>query len=211
MSIFQTAQLTCPDCGARTEVQRCASVNADRRQDLRTAILDGTFQTAACSGCGARLRLPPHFTYLEVGRKLWIAAEPASEIETWPAIEAHVFQVYDRSFGLGAAPIAQELADGLLPRLVFGWAALREKLVCDELGLDDVTLELLKMSVVRSVDGSPMADGSELRLIGGDAGTLNLQWVVAETEATLAALSVPRGVYDAIAADPAPWAAARAV
>lgn len=209
MSIFQTALLTCPDCGTKTEVERCASVNADRRQDLRAAILDGSFQSAVCATCSARLRLPPHLTYLEVGRKLWIAAEPAPEIEQWPAIERHVFEVYDRSFGTQAAPVAQELGEGLAPRLVFGWPALREKLVCQDLGLDDVTLELLKMAIIRNVDGSPISDETELRLVGGGADTLDFEWVVAESETVLAGLAAPREAYESIEAAPAPWEAAR--
>lgn len=209
MSLFETALLTCPDCGTKTEVERCASVNADRRRDLRAAIIDGTFQSATCPKCDARLRLPPHLTYLEMRGKLWIAAEPAAEIENWPEIEAHVFDVYDRSFGLRAAPSAQELGDGLEPRLVFGWPALREKLVCADLGLHDVTLELLKMAVIRNVNGSPISDDSELRLVDGDTETLKFQWIVAESETPLAALSVPRDVYDSIEANPEPWQAAR--
>ena len=72
-----------------------------------------------------------------------------------------------------------------------------------------MTLELLKMSIVRNVPGSPIADESELRLVGGDAETLSLQWLVAETETPLAGLSVPRDAYAAIADDPEPWRAAR--
>ena len=209
MSLFEKAVLTCPDCGGKSEVERCASVNADRRPDLRAAILDGTFQAASCAQCGTSLRLPPQLTYLDVGRGLWIAAQPAPEIDQWRSLEAYVFQIYDRSFGLQAAPAAKELGAGLAPRLVFGWPALREKLLCQDLGVSDITLELLKMSVIRNVDGSPLADQTELRLIGGDADRLDLQWVVAETEEPLAELAVPRDAYEAIEADPEPWQAAR--
>lgn len=34
---------TCPACGAELEAETVASVNADRRPDLRDAILDGIF------------------------------------------------------------------------------------------------------------------------------------------------------------------------
>ena len=36
------------------------------------------------------------------------------------------------------------MGEGFQPRLVFGWPALREKLLCASLSLNDVDLELLK-------------------------------------------------------------------
>ena len=36
------------------------------------------------------------------------------------------------------------------------WPALREKVVCQDAGLDDVELELTKMAILRNVAGSPI-------------------------------------------------------
>ena len=69
-----------------------------------------------------------------------------------------------------------------------------------------MTLELLKIAIMKEVDKPPIADQSELRLVGGDAETLNLLWVVAETEAPLAALPVPREIYEQ---PPATWTPGR--
>lgn len=210
MSIFHPANLICPNCHTETEVQRNASVNADRRPDLRAAILDGSFQSVACGKCGTALRLPPHLTFLNLGRQQWIMAEPAGMLEQWPEAEADARATYAETFGADAPPAAQKLAKNLQARLVFGWPALREKLIARDLGLDDVTLELLKIAIMKEVDKPPIADQSELRLVGGDAETLNLLWVVAETEAPLAALPVPREIYDDVAGDVDAWAALRA-
>jgi hypothetical protein len=209
MSIFLPAALKCPKCGAETDVQRNASVNVDRRPDLRVAILDGSFQSEACGECGTALRLPPHLTLLDLGRNQWIMAEPVSLLEQWQAAEADARTTYAETFGDDASPAARELAKDLKPRLVFGWPALREKLFAHDLGLDDVTLELLKIAIMREVDKPPMADQTELRLVGGDAKTLNFLWVVAETEAPLAALPVPREIYDDVAGDLEAWALLR--
>ncbi len=210
MSIFHSAMATCKKCGSKTEVERCASVNAYLRPDLRAEIIDGSFQAAACGKCGTPLRLPPHLTYLDVSRRQWIMAEPAGLIEDWPAVEADARATYERSFGAAATAAAKALGKGLSSRLVFGWPALREKLVCADLGLDDVTLELLKMAIMRNVDNPPLADETELRLVGGDAQKLEFAWVVAATEERLTTLDVPRDIYDGIAEDAEAWAPARA-
>src|SRR3954447_17977281 len=171
MSIFHTATLICGKCGTPAEVSRVASVNADRRRDVRAWILDGAFQATTCAKCGAQLRLPPHLTYLELRRNSWIAAEPVTMLETWPQVEQEVSGVYARAFGDEAPPHARELGEGVQARLVLGWPAFPEKLICSDLGLDDVPLDLLKMLIMREVDGPPMADETELRLICGDAET----------------------------------------
>ena len=210
MSLFHPANLICSKCGAQTEVQRNASVNVDRRPDLRVAILDGSFQSKACGKCGTELRLPPHLTLLDLGRNQWIMAEPASLLEQWREVEADASSTYAETFGDKAPPSARELAKDLTPRLVFGWPALREKLICSDLAVDDTTLELLKMSVMRNVAGAPIADQTELRLVGGEGDTLNFAWITTASEAPLFGLAVPREVYDDIASEPEVWAALRA-
>jgi hypothetical protein len=209
MSIFHPANITCPKCGTSATVNRSGSVNADRRPDLREAILKGSFQATHCSKCGTLMRLPPHLVYLDIGRGSWIAVEPTTMLEQWPDVEQDVFEVYAHAFGDEASVAAREIGEDLLPRLVFGWAALREKLICQDLGLDDTTLELLKMAIMRDVDSPPVADETELRLVGGDTENLEFQWIAALSENPIAALSVPRDVYDGIVADPVPWDVAR--
>lgn len=209
MSLFHPAVTTCPKCGTKAEVKRVGSVNADRRPEYREAILDGSFQAVACAHCGEKLRFPPHLVYLDIGRNSWIAVEPVNLTGQWETVENEVFDVFDRGFGPSAPKAAQELGQFLRPRLVFGWAALREKLRCQDLGLDDTTLELLKMAIMRQVDEPPAADQTELRLVAGDEATLRFQWIECETESALAELDVPRDVYDEIVEQADGWALAR--
>ena len=65
MSIFKAMQLTCPVCRKAFDYEAVHSVNADRRPDLRAAILDGSFQQVDCPSCRARFRLDPSFNYLD--------------------------------------------------------------------------------------------------------------------------------------------------
>lgn len=209
MSIFHTATIACPDCGLSSDVSWSASVNADRRPDLRDAILDGSFQSESCPHCSRKLRLPPHLTYVDMTRGQWLVAASAAELTQWPVLEADAVKLFDASFGAGAPAAARSLAEGVRPRLVFGWPALREKLLCGELGLNDVDLELLKLALLRGASGIPIGDGLALRLEGGDAGMLTFAVIREETEERVAASEIPRELYDDIAADTATWAAQR--
>ena len=88
-------------------------------------------------------------------------------------------------------------------------AALREKLLCGDLKLDDVELELLKMAIVRGSQDSPIGDDNELRLVGARGSELSLAWIVAASERSIATLDVPRSTYDEISADHGDWQAIR--
>lgn len=209
MSLFVNAKTKC-QCGRETEVRLCASVNAGRRPDLRQGILDGTFQAETCLVCGASLRLPVHLSYLDIARHQWILAEAIDLLPEWRSVEKEAQAVFDGTYGSRAPKPAREVGAALRPRLVFGWPALRESLMADELGLEAVALELLKIAVMRTVPEPPLGDASELRLTGCDGRDLRLAWVDASSEQELASLTVSRALYDDVAADPKPWAALRA-
>jgi len=209
MSLFNQATVTCPHCATQFEVDQVASINADRRPDLRREILDGVFQAQTCAHCGTVFRLPPSFSYLDVGHGQWIMAYPADELVNWPVLEAHAEEIFDTAYGAGAPAAARDIGAGLVPRITFGWPAIREKLLCPELALDDVTLELLKAAVMRTVQKPPFADSTELRLLGAADGGLTLAWLDSNTEATLASLRVPRDIYGDIEGDVAAWAGMR--
>jgi hypothetical protein len=206
MSLLHKAIATCQSCAAETAVRYAASVNADRRPDLRAAILDGSFQSEACPGCGARLRLPAQLTYLDLAFGQWIIANPAEALAQWPAEEAYAVRIFERSFGAEAPEAAREIGREVTPRVVFGWPALREKILCTAFQLDDTILELLKIAVLRNVSNPPLEAAAELRLTGRDGAELELTWMNAVSEKQVANLMVPGGIYDDIAVDLTPWA-----
>jgi hypothetical protein len=208
MSLFTPVNAQCPACGTENELQVVGSVNADRRPDLRRQILDRTFQAATCTHCATKFRLPPLFTYVDFERNQWIQAHPSDEVAAWEEHEKDAQEIFDAVYGADAPEAAQEIGQAMNRRLTFGWPAVTEKLLCGELGLDDVTLELLKIAVLRSVPRPPLADGAELRLERAEDGKLVLSWMISATEARLNSLRIPRDVYDDIAGDAA-WAELR--
>jgi hypothetical protein len=208
MSVFLPTTATCATCGKVAETELAASVNADRRKDLRAAIIDGSFQSLVCSGCGTEIRLPAHLTYIDIGRGQWILVEDTDRLEQWYDTEKDATALFDQAFGRGAPPLQRQMGAEIDARLVFGWTALREKLIAKQAGLDDGILEVLKISVLRNVPAPPLNDRTELRLIDvAEDGQLLLRWVNGVTEEGIVDLPLDRALYDTLAANLAPWQA----
>jgi hypothetical protein len=209
MSRFEAMTVACPKCAAPVRFAAVTSVNADRRPDLRDGVLDGSFQREACRSCGSSFRLDPEMSYVDLGRGTWTAVHAAAEVARWKQHEADAKAAFDLAYGRKASDTAKEMGAALRPRVVFGWAALREKLVVQENKLDDVELELTKSAIVRGRDGPAPGAGVELRLMEVQAAALVFAWIDAKSEQVVEMLSVPRSLYDEIAADKKGWKALR--
>jgi hypothetical protein len=98
---------------------------------------------------------------------------------------------------------------GMKPRITFGWGGLREKLVAVDHQLDDVTLEQVKLAIVRTSETSPLSNETELRFISVEEGKLVMAWIRAQNEQVVETLRVPRKLYDDVAADEEGWRALR--
>ena len=202
MSILENQSISCPACGHALSFQVAHSVLADRRPDLREALLTNRLQADACEKCGAWFRREPEMNYLDLGRGQWILVRPAGEVVDWPDLEAHAQGLYELGYGLLAPAAAREIGRDLTVRIAFGWPALREKVLACDAGLDDVALECLKLNLMRTLDAPPLGDTIELRLQAADARFLTLAWLDADGERTLETLQVPRVAYEEVAASP---------
>ena len=212
MSLFKETLIDCPSCARSLSFETVHSLNADRRPDLRAAVLDSRFQRTSCPHCGASFRLDCDFTVLDVKRGQWVVAAPVAAIADWPAQEAAARAMFARAYGDEAPGIARELGANLKPRIVFGWPALREKLLVGELGLDDVALEAVKATVLRASASIPGRAVAELRLVAADRNDLLLAWQRSYDGAAGSVLAAPRALHDKVAAGQAGdgWEAFRA-
>lgn len=202
MSLFNAAEIDCANCGHAQEVQIVASVNAGRRPDLRKAILDRSFQVHECEVCETALRLPLHMSYVDMQRGVWLLAESLGELGNWSQLVAEAETLFAESFGARAPAAARDLAKDVKPRVVFGWPALREKIICNELGLDDVVIELAKAAIMRARPEAELEIDRALRLVGGTDQVLAFEICEELGEKIIANLEVPRTLYDDIAGDP---------
>lgn len=207
MSVFNTVAMACPACGTKVDFELVHSVNAVRRPDLRAAILDRSFQSKACPSCGTTFRVAPTFTYLDVARKQFIAAWPATEVTRWQEVEARSAASYDRAFGPKSDGAA--FADGMQARCVFGWLGLNEKLIALEHGIDDVALEMAKLATLQAMGEMKLGPDREFRLVGATDDELVVGWLRTSNEEIDDEYSVPRQLLQDIAAEPDKWAALR--
>jgi hypothetical protein len=209
MSIFAQHTLPCPGCGTPMDYELVHSVSADRRPDLREAILDGSFQLQTCPSCGTQSRAEPEFVYMDIARGQYIGVWPASRRHEWQACAAQTRAVFDDALGANAPGQARKLGEKLSVRAVFGWPALVEKLLARQAGIDDRTLEAAKLVVMRTRDETPLPGRMELRLIGEQTGDPVFAWLGSARDDVPPAFQVPRQLISDIDADPAAWQSLR--
>lgn len=186
-------------------VSAVGSVNADRRPDFREAILDNNFQDTTCDACGNSFRLQPEFNYLDAGRGQWIVALPASGFPDYLAHEDHANALFETSYGKKAPAAAQTIGKTLAVRVTFGWPAVREKLLARGYDIDDATLELMKLDLLRTLPSAPLSPGIELRLVNVTDSDMIFSWLRTEDEEPLEQFRCSRDWYQAIFDDPEPW------
>lgn len=209
MSVMRNIRLNCPACSGELQFEAAHSVNADRRPDLRDAIIGETFQSQDCLHCGETFRLAPELNYLDLGRGQWIGAHAVDELGRWKEIEDRDRELFNRAFGAAAPKAARAIGANLTPRITFGWPAMREKVILPELRLDDLTVELVKIAILRAMEESPLDQDTELRLVDADSDTLHMVWFQVPSEEVVDSFQVPRALYDEVTADVDGWAAIR--
>lgn len=204
MSVFLPQVVRCGACGESSERAIAVSVNGGRAPNLRAEILAGTFQRFECPSCGEPTPVDPRFTYVDFGAGQFIGVYPARAGVEWKRLEAETLALYDRNLGAHAPPAARAVAPELDVRVVFGLAALREKLVVFEAGLDDVAVELVKLDLVRCQPGLVFHPGADIRLVAVEEPWLRFHASVKhrpDEDARLANVRAPHAALDGVPMD----------
>ena len=209
MTEFKTASIRCPDCGTSTPFELVTGLDAGERPDLRDAVLEGRLQREACPGCATVFRIEPAFTYVDAARGQYIGVWPAGVRPEWQDYAERTRQAFDREFGAGAAFGAGGSGERPDARVVFGWASLVEKLLAQQAGIDDRTLELAKIATLRHGYADFVPGPREFRLVGVGGGDLVFGWVGTVDGTVGEGVRVPRGLIDEIEAEPEAWATLR--
>lgn len=209
MSIYTEVQIQCPACNGDVPFSLIDSVNVTReltQPGLRASILDRTFQQEKCPGCGEEFRIEPEFSYVDFNYGQFIGVWPADQVSKCSEYEARTLNVFENAYGSQAPVEAQELGKTLKPRVVFGWNSLNEKLIAGEANIDDVTLELAKLAVVRKGEVLIDSEHEELRLVGVD-DKLVFGWFAQGSENLTELVSISKDIFEEIDADPESWQA----
>jgi hypothetical protein len=196
MSITEEQLVQCA-CGTAVRVVLAESLNAGRHPHLRQALLDGELHRFTCGTCGARVLVEKQLLYFDAERHHFFVVLPRDELAHEAQGIAIVRRLYDVSFGPPAAETLQELGRAMMVRLVYGLPALREKVLADEAGLNDLALEALKCEVLGQLPELEHRATAALWLGRVLEGELEL-W--AETDGAPLPVRVPRWTYDSIVA-----------
>lgn len=193
MSKFEERSITCRSCSDTWQVSVAQSINADRSPHHRDAIIAEQFHRFECPRCGVPAFVEDPFIYIDFSRREWIGVFPTSFEGEWSRWEEAPLQALRVGLGSDAPPIVQPLAEGLKVRVVFGLLALREKLVCFQAGLDDGVLEVMKLELMKGVDGLPVHPAFRPRLVQVDDTFLYFRGQLREGEGRVwGQLRVPR-------------------
>lgn len=204
MSRTHTANLTCPECQSPVRIEVYASVNCDRHPELREQVLDGSFQTKACE-CGVQLCLEAkELSWLDATRKQWLVIRSNADLPDWQEHEQATAELFETALGSKAPAVAQEIGEGMSPRLVFGLPALREKLLLRDLELDDSIVECMKLQLMKHQGIVPQA-GHDFRMTARDGDALHFEVLDTEARATVQGFGVPFSLYEETDGNRAAW------
>lgn len=141
MSTFYPYRMRC-ECGTTSVVDLVAGIHITRLPEARQQILDGTFQVFTCSGCGQATAVTAPTVYTDFERDQYVVVETPPR-RPWSSVRATHARVFEDSFTSGP-PIATEMASRFAKRGVYGFPALREKLLIWDASLDDLVVEGVK-------------------------------------------------------------------
>ena len=198
MSTFVPSTIACR-CGKHYEVEVANGLHISLRPDLRQQILDGTFHRFFCPVCGMTTMVDATMSFTDFPRRQWFTIAPSTGLpwrRSWLAVARDSFQA---TMVQGAPELVAGWGREMTRRLMFGLAALREKLVIADATLDDRVVELLKIQLVRDLRGE-LSPGHYFHLVEvkGDA----LVFERTHPDGLVRAFPIPRRIYDELAQQP---------
>jgi hypothetical protein len=190
MSTWQHVTVRCPRCASDVSVRVADGVHITRVPHVREQILARTFHTFTCASCSSMFPVTKRLVYTDFDRDHWILVGLAGDEATWPASEAQLNKDITMAFDHGS-PLVHWIANRIRSRVVFGYEALREKLVIWDAGIEDGVIECMKLRAI-ATDPTLGAAGSQLVVDRiGDDGSIHFIWRERAAAAFVRELAVP--------------------
>jgi hypothetical protein len=198
MSQVATESVMCPSCCESYDQTVFRSLNGERIPAQVQRLLDGTFELITCA-CGHSHRPEHRMLYSHYALRTWIAMYPRAQRDQFAMLEHGIQLVFDRDFRAAPPTIAAGLR-GVLPRLVFGQAALSEAVRVSEAGLEPALLECAKLLLVRRNLAAALAHGPAELMFEGVTSDHLLQFGILELGSGTRrdTLTAPRDLLDEV-------------
>jgi hypothetical protein len=168
MSTTHPTEVGCPHCGTRQRVMLAESANVQRSPSWRHAVLDGSFHRFTCEGCALPFRVERDTLYSDLSAGFLIAVFSPTRRAECRELEETIAGTWARTIEIEAPAAVRAAFVGPGPRVVFGLAALREKVVCFDHQLDDRLVEAAKLALLEGIPGRAEAGVTDLVLVAVD-------------------------------------------
>jgi hypothetical protein len=185
MSTTHPTDVGCPHCGTRQRVLLAESANVQRSPGWRHAVLDGSFHRFTCGACALPFRVERDTLYSDLSSGFLIGVFAPTRRAECRELEETIAATWARTIEVEAPAAVRAAFSGPGPRVVFGLAALREKVVCFDHQLDDRLVEAAKLTLLEGIPGRAEAGVADLVLVAVDepAGIMVLQPIDAQEAA----------------------------
>jgi hypothetical protein len=180
MIIRGTTRVRCPACGKEQDATLVQTIDTAENPADKAKLLAGELNVLAC-GCGKRTQLAANILYSDKARGYFCQVVPGDE----------------RAMDEAAAAFAASGVGGTR-RLVPSQNALVEKVKLHDAGLQDWTIEMIKVLLLASIGEL------ERVLLFEEADDEVIRWVMFNEDGEAERVSSPRAQYDKLAERPAP-------
>lgn len=186
--------VACPSCGKEDSYAITRNINATWKPFYRDKIMDGSLHRVACAACDHEFFIDAPLHYCDFRRGEWIMMYPLAWEPRWRDWADDVNQSYDLSYaGPETPPWVRNNPPDMWRRAVFGLPAMREKLILHEAGIDDVSVEALKMHMLLANEATAPIPEYRPRCVAVDERSLLFsQWLDSGDGLVPGALSISR-------------------
>jgi CpXC protein len=141
MAVFHPHTVQCV-CGKVIVVQLADSINVKRAPESREKILKGELHREICPSCSREIVIEKTFYYTDLTRNSLFKVCPRGQRHKWKQVSKEL----DIASSFVPSRVSEIETRSL--RVVFGMDELREKLVAQDIRLDDRLIELLKVFLI---------------------------------------------------------------
>jgi len=149
MSTLAPVTIGCERCGDVISGRVVVCANLPRLPAAVEALKADRFNVLTCGGCGHRVRYQRAVAAVDFSARLWVYCWPRTCERHWPDLARLTAQAFRKSVAIQAPAAIRAQADAWRVRTVFGYEAMREKVVIRDVGLDDVAVEHAKLWMLR--------------------------------------------------------------